>query len=78
MDYGHIIAIAVFVLGYAIESYLMRQIASLDWNMDIFIAPATYAIVGVLTVIVLLSSEVPGLRSLHRKNLAEATKERAS
>lgn len=67
-----------FVLGYAIESYLMRQMASLDWNMDIFISPATYITVGVLTIFVLLLSEIPGLRSLHRKNLAEATKELAS
>jgi putative ABC transport system permease protein len=67
-----------FVLGYIIESYLMRQMASLDWNMDIFISPVTFLTVGLLTIVVLLISEVPGLRSLHRKNLAEATKELAS
>ena len=67
-----------FVLGYAIEAYLVGQMSTLDWNMDIIIEPSTYIIVGVLTLAVLLLSQVPGLRSMHRRNLAEATKELAS
>ncbi len=67
-----------FVLGYAIEAYLVGQMSSLDWNMDIIIDASTYIIVGTLTLVVMLLSEVPGLRSLHRQNLADATKEIAS
>ena len=67
-----------FVLGYAIEAYLVGQMSTLDWNMDIIIEPSTFAIVGALTVVVLLLSQVPGLRALHKRNLAEATKELAS
>lgn len=67
-----------FVLGYAIEAYLVGQMSSLDWNMDIIIKPSTFVIVGVITVVVLLLSQVPGLRALHKRNLAEATKELAS
>ena len=67
-----------FVLGYAIEAYLVGQMSTLDWNMDIIIEPSTFVIVGSLTLIVLLLSQVPGLRALHRRNLAEATKELAS
>ena len=67
-----------FVLGYAIEAYLVGQMSTLDWNMDIIIEPSTFAIVGVLTIVVLLLSQVPGLRALHKRNLAEATKELAS
>ena len=67
-----------FVLGYAIEAYLVGQMSTLDWNMDIIIDSSTYFIVGALTLVVLLLSQVPGLRSLHRRNLAEATKELAS
>ncbi len=67
-----------FVLGYAIEAYLVRQMSTLDWNMDIIIDSSTYFIVGALTLVVLLLSQVPGLRALHRRNLAEATKELAS
>ena len=67
-----------FVLGYAIEAYLVGQMSTLDWNMDIIIEPSTYIIVGVLTLVVLLLSQVPGLRALHRRNLADATKELAS
>ena len=67
-----------FVLGYAIEAYLVGQMSTLDWNMDIIIEPSTYIIVGVLTLAVLLLSQVPGLRGLHKRNLADATKELAS
>ena len=67
-----------FVLGYAIEAYLVGQMSTLDWNMDIIIEPSTFAIVGALTLAVLLLSQIPGLRALHRRNLAEATKELAS
>ena len=67
-----------FVFGYAIEAYLVGQMSSLDWNMDIIIKPSTFVIVGMLTVVVLLLSQVPGLRALHKRNLAEATKELAS
>ena len=67
-----------FVLGYAIEAYLVGQMSTLDWNMDIIIDTSTYVIVGALTLAVLLLSQVPGLRALHRRNLAEATKELAS
>ena len=67
-----------FVLGYAIEAYLVGQMSTLDWNMDIIIEPSTFAIVGVLTIVVLLLSQVPGLRALHKRNLAEVTKELAS
>ncbi len=67
-----------FVLGYAIEAYLVGQMSTLDWNMDIIIKPSTFVIVGMLTVAVLLLSQVPGLRALHKRNLAEATKELAS
>ncbi len=67
-----------FVLGYAIEAYLVGQMSTLDWNMDIIIEPSTFVIVGALTLVVLLLSQVPGLRALHRRNLADATKELAS
>ena len=67
-----------FVLGYAIEAYLVGQMSTLDWNMDIIIEPSTFAIVGALTLAVLLLSQIPGLRALHKRNLAEATKELAS
>ena len=67
-----------FVLGYAIEAYLVGQMSTLDWNMDIIIEPSTFAIVGVITLAVLSLSQVPGLRALHKRNLAEATKELAS
>ena len=67
-----------FVLGYAIEAYLVGQMSTLDWNMDIIIEPSTFVIVGVITLAVLLLSQVPGLRALHKRNLAEATKELAS
>ena len=67
-----------FAIGYAIEAYLIGQMSSLDWNMDIIIDASTYIIVGALTLAVLLLSQVPGLRALHRRNLAEATKELAS
>ena len=67
-----------FVLGYAIEAYLVGQMSTLDWNMEIIIDPSTFVIVGVLTLLVLLLSQIPGLRALHRRNLAQATKELAS
>ena len=67
-----------FIIGYAIEAYLVGQMSTLDWNMDIIIEPSTFVIVGALTLAVLLLSQVPGLRALHRRNLAEATKELAS
>ena len=67
-----------FVLGYAIEAYLVGQMSTLDWNMDIIIEPSTFVIVGALTLAVLLLSQIPGLRALHKRNLAEATKELAS
>ena len=67
-----------FVLGYAIEAYLVGQMSTLDWNMDIIIKPSTFVIVGVITLAVLLVSQVPGLRALHKRNLADATKELAS
>ena len=67
-----------FVLGYAIEAYLVGQMSTLDWNMDIIIDTSTYIIVGALTLAALLLSQAPGLRALHRRNLAEATKELAS
>ena len=74
-----VIGIALgFVLGYAIEAYLVGQMSTLDWNMDIIIEPSTYIIVGALTLAVLLLSQAPGLRALHKRNLAEATKELAS
>lgn len=67
-----------FVLGYAIEAYLVGQMSTLDWNMDIIIEPSTFVIVGVITLAVLLLSQAPGLRALHKQNLADATKELAS
>ena len=67
-----------FALGYAIEAYLVGQMSTLDWNMDIIIETSTFVIVGVITLVVLLLSQVPGLHSLHKRNLADATKELAS
>ena len=78
MATGAVGIILGFVLGYAIEAYLVGQMSTLDWNMDIIIDTSTFVIVGALTMAVLLLSQVPGLRALHKRNLAEATKELAS
>lgn len=67
-----------FFAGYLIEIYFMNMMTSADWYIDIYISPVTYILVGILTGIVILLSQIPGMRSLHRRNLAEATKERAS
>ncbi|PKB60868.1 MAG: hypothetical protein BZY79_06745 [SAR202 cluster bacterium Casp-Chloro-G4] len=67
-----------FGAGYLIEIYFMRMMTSADWYIDIYISPVTFVLVGILTGIVIMLSQIPGMRSLHRRNLAEATKERAS
>ena len=67
-----------FIVGYLIEIYLMNMMTSADWHIDIYISPITYLVVGIMTGVVILLSQIPGMRTLHRRNLAEATKERAS
>jgi len=67
-----------FIAGYFIEVYFMNMMTSADWYIDIYISPLTFFIVGILTVVVILLSQIPGMRRLHNRNLAEATKESAS
>ena len=45
---------------------------------NVIIKPSTIVIVGVITLAVFLLLQVPRLRALHKRNLAEATKELAS
>ncbi|MDP6452297.1 MAG: FtsX-like permease family protein, partial [SAR202 cluster bacterium] len=66
------------VLGYLLEVELLSMFQSEMFSLDVFIAPMTYLIVGVSSLLVALLSQAPGLRSLHRTNLALATKQRIS
>jgi putative ABC transport system permease protein len=65
-------------LGYLLEVELLSMFQSEMFSLDVFIAPMTYLVVGVSSLLVVLLSQAPGLRSLHRTNLALATKQRIS
>ncbi len=66
------------VVGYLLEVELLTLFQSELFTLDVFIKPTTYLIIGVSSLVVLLLSQAPGLRSLHRIDLAAATKERVS
>jgi len=70
--------VAGMVVGYLLEIEMMSMFQSEMFTLNVYIAPTTYLMIGVSALVVILLSQVPGLRSLHRIDLAAATKARVS
>ncbi len=65
-------------LGYAVALYLMRLIKTDMFSFDLVIYARTYLLTVGAMIVVMLISELPGIRSLNRLDLAKVTKEQVS
>ena len=71
-------ALIGFVIGYIMELELIGLFQAGSFTIDAYIAPLSYLIVGIAALIIVVASEIPSVRSLHRIDLAAATKGTAS
>ena len=67
-----------FLMGYLLSVLLLDLSSGESFTLETYISPVSYLLVGTSALLIVVVSQVPGLRSLHRLNLAEAAKERLS
>ncbi len=63
-----------FLLGTAVAYYVMTSFSSDLLTMTLWIAPSSYATVGVSVLLVVALSVLPAIRRVNRMDLAEVTK----
>ena len=66
------------VLGYGLAVYFFSLFQGDMFSMDLVIFPSTYALTAGIVVLVVLLSQIPGLRNASRLDLAQVVKEQAS
>jgi putative ABC transport system permease protein len=65
-------------LGYAVTSYLMSLFQTDMFSFELVFYTRTYLLSAGIIVAIMLLSEIPGIRSLSRLDLAKVTKEQVS
>ena len=65
-------------LGYAVTSYLMTMFQTDMFSFELVFYTRTYLLATAIIVVIMLLSEIPGIRSLSRLDLARVTKEQVS
>lgn len=66
------------VLGYVLAWYFFSLFQGDMFSMDLVVFPRTYVMTIGIVVLIMLISQIPGIRSINRLNLAQVTKEQAS
>ncbi len=66
------------ILGYILALYFFSLFQGDMFSMDLVILPTTYVLTVGIILLIMLISQVPGIRSINRLNLAQVTKEQAS
>ncbi|NQT73338.1 MAG: FtsX-like permease family protein [Chloroflexi bacterium] len=75
---GMVALIPGIVLGYVLAWYFFSLFQGDMFSMDLVVFPRTYVMTIGIVVLIMLISQVPGIRSINRLNLAQVTKEQAS
>jgi putative ABC transport system permease protein len=65
-------------LGYAVTSYLMSLFQTDMFSFELVFYVRTYLLTAGIIVVIMLLSEIPGIRGLGRLDLARVTKEQVS
>ncbi|MFO8101293.1 MAG: FtsX-like permease family protein [Dehalococcoidia bacterium] len=66
------------ILGYILAFYFFEMFQGDMFSMDLVIFPTTYALTAGIVILIVLLSQVPGIRNANRLDLARVTKEQAS
>ncbi len=66
------------ILGYGLAVYFFSLFQGDMFSMDLIIFPSTYALTAGIVVLVVLLSQIPGLRNASRLDLSQVVKEQAS
>ncbi|MBT4512919.1 MAG: ABC transporter permease, partial [Chloroflexi bacterium] len=66
------------ILGYILALYFFSLFQGDMFSMDLVILPTTYVLTVGIIIMIMLVSQVPGIRNINRLNLAQVTKEQAT
>jgi len=66
------------LLGFGLASYFFGLMETDMFSFDLVIYPATYVLTAGVVILIMLVSQLPGIRQVNRLNLARMTKEQAT
>jgi len=66
------------LLGYGLALYFFRFMQTDMFSFDLVILPTTYVLTTGVVILIMLISQIPGIRQVNRLNLAQMTKEQAT
>jgi putative ABC transport system permease protein len=66
------------LLGYGLTLYFFGLMQTDMFSFDLVIFPTTYVLTAGVVILIMLISQLPGIRQVNRLNLAQMTKEQAT